>query len=753
MPDTLDRLYRLLPAIYRELERVPVPPVPAPPVPAARVPDPLRDLLQLVTEQADIVRDDVRQLWDDFFIETCRRWVIPYIGDLVGNNLLHDGTANRSPDTARSLFPDLVGRDLRPGIAIRTRADVAKTIYYRRRKGTLPMLEELARDVTGWAAHAVEFFELLDWSQNMNHVRLHSTECPDLRSVERVDRVDGPFDEFSHAVDVRAIAQAEGWHNIRNIGFFPWRLRSYPATRVVARPAAFAWQYHFSPLGHPAPLFTRQRREGDEVRQSTELDVPAPIRPAAFYEDLVSGRREYYGVGPEASFVIHADGVLVDPPRIHCRDLAGWMAPGARPAGNLVMVDVRRGRIVFGDASTPGRVDVTYHYGFSGDVGGGPYGRASWLVRPELAALRLEVEENAVPPRFATLDDALAEWSNQGRPNTIVTILDNRTYTPSAAIELADDRWLVIEAADGVRPHVIPALGELLVIGDHPGAELTLSGLLVEGAVRLTGDLARMRILHTTLVPGRALDAEGLPATQEPSLVVEGGGATPINTSLRVEIAYSITGPLRIPAHAQGLWLLDSIVDGLLRPDGTRGIALAADDTPAPGPPATLERVTVLGTSHLRQLPLASETIFTGRVEVMRRQDGCVRFSFVPSGSSTPRRYRCQPDLEVAAAIARLESRPGFALQPEAVQLAEKARIRGEVMAWLAPSFTADRYGLPAYAQLRLGSPRQISTGAEDGSEMGVFSHLKQPQRETNLLIRLDEYLPFGLEAGVIYVT
>jgi hypothetical protein len=36
---------------------------------------------------------------------------------------------------------------------------------------------------------------------------------------------------------------------------------------------------------------------------------------------------------------------------------------------------------------------------------------------------------------------------------------------------------------------------------------------------------------------------------------------------------------------------------------------------------------------------------------------------------------------------------------------------------------------------------------------MGVFESLKQPQRETNLRIRLDEYMPYGLEAGILYVT
>src|SRR6185369_4819505 len=115
----------------------------------------------------------------------------------------------------------LPGRGLRPFVALRSRADVAKTIHYRRRKGTLPMLEELARDVTGWGAHAVEFFELLGWTQCVrNHLRMHSLRTPDLRRAEPLDRLNGPFDTASHTVDVRPIEALIGWYNIKNIGFF-----------------------------------------------------------------------------------------------------------------------------------------------------------------------------------------------------------------------------------------------------------------------------------------------------------------------------------------------------------------------------------------------------------------------------------------------------------------------------------------------------------------------------------------------------
>src|SRR5215212_10141790 len=135
-------LYELLPALYRLRD--------------AERGLPLHEVLEIISAQADIVKQNIDGLWDDVFVETCADWVIPYIGDLVGNNPLHEEAARR-------------------------RADVAKTVSYRRRKATLPMLEELARDVTGWHAHAVAFFELLGWMQNLNHLRYQAAPIHDVR--------------------------------------------------------------------------------------------------------------------------------------------------------------------------------------------------------------------------------------------------------------------------------------------------------------------------------------------------------------------------------------------------------------------------------------------------------------------------------------------------------------------------------------------------------------------------------------------
>ena len=131
------RLFDLLPAVYRIRDR--------------GQSDPLRALLAVIGREVDRVEGDIGALYDNWFIETCHAWVVPYIGDLLGVR----GLATTSGDGTFS-----------------PRAYVANTLAYRRRKGTAAVLEQLARDLTGWPARAVEFFARLATTQHVNHVRL-----------------------------------------------------------------------------------------------------------------------------------------------------------------------------------------------------------------------------------------------------------------------------------------------------------------------------------------------------------------------------------------------------------------------------------------------------------------------------------------------------------------------------------------------------------------------------------------------------
>jgi hypothetical protein len=371
-------------------------------------------------------------------------------------------------------------------------------------------------------------------------------------------------------------------------------------------------------------------------------------------------------------------------------------------------------------------------------------------VQPALTDLQLTVDKSGAGGTFPTIADALTEWTLQGKPDTVISVRDNRTYEETLTIEPADGRWLAIEAADEARPHLRLA-APLTIIGSHPEAAVTLSGLLVEGTVAVEGDLGRLRLIHTTLVPGGSIALTDpptpVPAPVPASIEVAAGApGAPINQRLRIEIAFSIVGPLRAPAHAQGIWLLDSSVDGV----NTAAIA-ATGSVDEPGPPLWAERVTILGETHVMEMTLASEVIFDAPAIAERRQTGCVRFSFVPEGSVLPKRYRCQPDLQIEAETE------AAAKQAEALGVpftdAERGAIAARVRRRLLPAYTSRQYGDPAYLQFHLSAPEEIATGAEDGSEMGVYCHLKQPQRIANLRLRLEEYLPFGLEAGLMFVT
>ena len=121
-----ERLWQLLPAMYRTTD-----------TDQYGVPGPLRELVNRIGAQIAVTRRSIDRMWADQAVETCDDWVVPYIGDLLGV----------------SLVPGLDP----PG----TRADVGKTVHYRRRKGTVAILEEIATDVTGWQARVVEAFRQL----------------------------------------------------------------------------------------------------------------------------------------------------------------------------------------------------------------------------------------------------------------------------------------------------------------------------------------------------------------------------------------------------------------------------------------------------------------------------------------------------------------------------------------------------------------------------------------------------------------
>ena len=671
-----EKLFHLLPAIHRIRD--------------AEQGGPLQALLAVMAEQIAVMEENIEQLYDDQFIETCADWVVPYIGDLIGYRLLHSGV---------------------PGVAS-PRAEVAHTIALRRRKGTAAVLEQLARDVTGWNARAVEFFQTLATTQYMNHLRPGNHYAPDLRLWEPLERIGSAFDSVAYTVDVRHIASGRGRYNIPNVGLFLWPIEAQALTRSRAVRVDDR-RYRISSLNHDMPLYNRPVAEDHITHMAEPFNVPMPLSRRVLHEDVLSPLSQYYGEG--LSLALYANGSLAPVPMEEIRicDLSDDGPAWAHlPTDDTYAIDPVLGRVALPDnpAQPITQVEVSHHFGFGAEIGGGEYERtASFAAAPNQTVLR-------VPDDHATIQAALNALAGDG----VVEITDNGRYEEAPSVQVAANGRIELRARNERRPSLV-LTGEMIISGGDD-SEFALNGLLLSGEklrVPAAGNnlLRHLRIAHTTLVPGWALTPSGDPVQpDEPSLIVE-------TADTEVNIERAIVGGLRTHDGAE-LALTDSIVDAT-RIDG---VASAGLDGESPGASLSMQGCTSIGKLHAAIMPLISDSLLLAALSeadtwdtpvcAEQKQTGCVRFSWLPLEARMPRRYRCQPE----------EGAPS-----------------------IAPRMLSSRYGTPIYCWLSARTADAIRRGAEDEGEMGAFHHLLASQRETNLRVRLDEYLRAGLESGIFY--
>ncbi len=794
MNNTADRLYDLLPSIYRIRD--------------AEQGGALKDFISVIAEQVEALEENLAQSYDDHFVETCADWVIPYIGDLIGYRTLH------------GVVPKIASQ----------RAEVANTIGFRRRKGTASMLEQLARDVTDWNARVVEFFELLATNQYINHLRLHNQVTPDLRQWEPLERLDTAFDSVPHTVNVRRISTEKGKHNIPNIGIFLWRLNDYSLTKSPAVQIDDN-RFMFSPSGNNTPLFTCPDPEDEITHIAEPINVPEPISRRvldAYLED-------YYGTGKslvlrtglgDDSEVIESDQISacnlsdIEEQRIQISGhndgqytlrfneqdtesidhdaspsdiqtalegldtisvgditvtgtvtdtdvdvTVSFYNTDIDAATSLIIVDVEDlipsegttetviknwahqplnriaidpvlGRIAFPQSeTTQDDVRVDFNYGFSADMAGGEYERRATFDKDLEMIAEIADGDSIQNSLDSTTESGAIQINSSGR------------FEDSLSVGLGASQRLELRARNGNRPTIV-LNSNLSLIGEQE-SEIILNGLLITGGGLFipseNNSISKVTLRHCTLVPGLALTIDGEPLQPEtPSLIVEMENVT-------VVIDHCIIGSIRSDRGAT-IEINDSIVDAT----ASTNFAFTSEPVNNNNPGGILEIInsTVIGRVFASAISLASNVIFFSEaldedeapVRAADKQTGCVRFSYVPPNSVVPRRYRCQPDMAVKEAIASVEKKQIFPVSEQ-----QRQSISNGVRARIRPGFNDLGYGRPAYCQLRHSTPIEIRTGADDESEMGVFHQVYQPQRETNLRIRLDEYLRFGLEAGFFY--
>jgi hypothetical protein len=701
---TLDsrRIYDLLPAVYRTMDSS----------------HSLLALVRVIADLAMVLEEDIKQLYDDQFIETCADWAVPYIGELVD---------------ALTLQSDLEGM---PG----ERAVVANTLAYRRRKGTAPMIEQLAHDITGCDALVVEFFSLIAAMQHLSAIRTERKAFVDLRDKAACRDISTPFDRLAHSVDVRRIESERGMYNIPNIGIFLWRLLSCSSTNGPASEAAGLHDgrhFLFHPLGWRTRLFTRPESEEQISHIATRINLPLPLSG-----DLLDGNWESY-YGADKSVHIRIDGA--DPLSsilgtsskeglaIMQGDLSdrssGGTAEWSEISEDKIVIDPLLGRFTLpaGMASSGSSVEVTYHYASPGYIGGGEYDRSGSFsdlrtvvrVRNKSGVGDTDVSTEDSGAEVGPVAKSIVEALGRRSGSFAVEITDEARYEEAISIVLSSGSKVEIRSANGIRAAVIPKGDGGLLIRGSGNSEFCLSGLLIDGPVTAVG-VSMLTISHCTIIPKKPGDEVGS----------SGGGfaALTLSEGTAAVIEKSIIGSI-VCMDGSGVTTKGSIIGA-----GSAG-QQCREDAPAfcgvsEGYGGMLEAInsTIIGRVSAFSIN-ASNCIFLSKAATAaesapvraKRQDGCIRFSYLPFWSNAGRRYRSIP----SSADDELLMRPVFwSLDP----------------------------GDPGFCCLAKGCPAEVSEGAEDGGEIGAFHDRLLPIRTRFLKKALTEYLKFGLEAGVFFV-
>jgi hypothetical protein len=450
--------YSLLPGVYQQLD--------------AERGQPLRALMQLLQEQYDALDANIGALYENWFIETCAPWVVPYIGKLTGIDYAAD------PQHAFAI----------------QRAAVGNAVRFARRKGTLYVLQPLIWSATGWYALAVE-----------------SALPP--ATISMAQSMPSPARTFALNGAPPSVSASLG-SIINDVTLYVWRLASWPVTAVTAplinyaAPVENAGMFTFDPLGLDTPLFAVAVDAPPMMSPSPAIAVPAPITRAALAADLAAYRASYSSLplseqppnstyyGPARSINATMNGTNVPPLSVAAGDLSDWNATGFT---QRIVIDPKLGRIALPPGGFPAPMTTSYAYGFAAPIGGGPYERRDSLVDPATVAWVATVGASA---EYTSLTAAFSAWESAGSPRALIRIVDSGTYTWELPITLPLDGALTIEAADQLRPAIV--FGATGTIGglSTGSAYFRLSGIRVEGPVGISSEsLLDIDFIDCTIVP------------------------------------------------------------------------------------------------------------------------------------------------------------------------------------------------------------------------------------------------------------
>ncbi len=753
-----EKLWQWMPAIYRELD-------------ADEGGGALRGFTEALAVQAAFVKRNQDRVWDDGFVELASDWAVPYIGDLVATRLVS-------------------ALNLRA-----RRVDVAKTIYYRRRKGTLAVLEQLIADMTGWDGKVVEEFRRLARAHHgldglPRTGRLTATPeggFADLRSVRGARLAGDAFDEFHYTPDARRPRGLTGRRGIPKLSFHVFRLRPVLLTGVIPRMMinfpGTRDGFTFDPSGRDVALFGTDQTlpgglhaadaQGDWSlwKSAAEWQLPRPIGCRLLAEqvfEIGDAQIGWIRTTPLIPGQPQRDAAAEDLRRIAGQRIIGRAAfvrlLSRLPAGAITtapgaLVELLMRALVpdCGSAALlPNGADIASWPGpiLPADSSIGPPAIAvRFAGGPTVArsATRAALLDAWAPPVITGVTQFIEPW--RGR-----LVIDHAPFGPAALRVDYHVGMLAPIGAGAYAREVNAATPAILWQNGAFGAGTPANGMAqIEDSVNYVNPPDQLAAVDCTVRaaeqqrPYVILDAanwrfaSGVPtgALRLDGAWVGARGARTVRLEghfARVRLRYMTFDPGGLDALGAALPAVAIVVAGVVEKLVIDHCLVAS--IRLAGAASSVERLVIRDSIvHARDAGAIALDLATAHVRMARTT---VIGPAIDATAMVVEELDATDSLIAGVALVTNTQQGCFRFSARGPLSAVPHPYRSHVVDDMARLFASLRFGDFRYAQLGPVAPAVIARGAENGSEIGAFCGAIVPIKRDSLAAKVDEYLPFG---------
>ena len=695
-----DKLYNLLPLVYRELD--------------FNQQQSLRALMAVLETAHDKVDQDLDRMYQNWFIETCESNRIPLIADLVG-------------------LPDISSENL---LEIQRRY-VANFLAYKRRSGTLATLNNSVHDASGYACYSANSIENMASSWTVKDPELSSKTYRVKAST--VMAVNSPFASAAKLANFNtnttALNGAEsGQITPQVISLYLWRLSAVNMTYAQLTPEkAQSDVFFLHPNKKPIALCHQPYNLPSVNDIPRQQHYPFILTRENINNNRVTPIEGSSNVNFFTYHPVHKNYTAIADEQILIANLSTTedISAAKKQAKNItkgnqnykIIFDPNLAKVVIVEqkAGKP-KIVCSYSYLSNTIFGAAPrYRQVNETINPNKRLIDLYPEKNDLANVISkAMAQAKARDKNQQTKAVIVSLACNAVYQGGGCKEgesKVGDTILTVDlqgeninlvAEDYISPTIVANI--IITNSENSPATLTLNGLALFGKLTIANNVD-LKLINTSLISTEVeLKSPDDNNTHHIPTVTITNTLLVANTLAKVNYVVNNSAIVLSKNNGGGLSSIEVQVDKFQCINST-----------------------ILGNITAEKPLTITNSIIYGTFTTKDPSNACFSFSY----------------------FSQLKPFKGGVIDNVITNntnsdIASSNLDNGNSNATV--QFHSHDHQTSNFLMLAYGTSEKILTGASNGEEMGVFNTMRFRQKEKNIKQQFTTFLPLGMQVQTYYV-